>query len=461
MGMTETKTIVDPWHDRDKITGQPIGKTLISLAVPAVLSTFFTVVFEIIDMFWIGKLGSVSIAALSASSFFVWMLRGLGITIATGAIAMVARRAGERNEEGLLSTVIQAIGSSFAFSIAMMVVFFPLSMYSFQWLGLEPGVAGFAREYAVVFLSGLVFVYLMMTLEYVIRGIGDTKLPMIITGVSLFLNAVMDPVFIFVFDMGLMGAAYATIFAQAVGTLLMGLALFKKIPKLKRIARKKGSGLHRGFWERFFRMVKIGGPVGISDAGFSFIYLLLTWIIAYFGKESLGAIGIAHRLEALPFFICLGFSMAVAPMVGQYLGAGMLDHAKKSVFLSLKITVVIMAGIAVVYVLFAPHLFRFFTDDAGIVAYGAQYIRIVILSDIFLPLEVILSGAFSGAGDTKPPLYITFPITSLRVPMAYFLAITLGMGPTAIWLTIGVTTFLKGFLLLLAFNKGKWAQKKI
>jgi len=459
--MTETKTIANPWSDRDKITGQSIGKTLISLAVPAVLSTFFTVVFEIIDMFWIGKLGPVSIAALSASSFFVWMLRGLGITIATGAIAMVARRAGERNEEGLLATVTQAIGSSFAFSVIMMVVFFPLSMYCFQWLGLEPGVANFAREYAVVFLSGLVFVYLMMTLEYVIRGIGDTKLPMIITGVSLFLNAAFDPLFIFVFDMGLMGAAYATILAQAVGTLLMGLALFKKIPKLRRIARIKRSGLSRGFWGRFFKMVKIGGPVGISDAGFSFIYLLLTWIIAFFGKEPLGAIGIAHRVEALPFFICLGFSMAVAPMVGQYLGAGMPDHARKSVYLSLKITVGIMVGIAVVYFFFAPHLFRFFTDDAVIVAHGAQYLRIVIISDIFLPLEVILGGAFSGAGDTKPPLFIAFPITSFRVPLAYFLAITLDLGTTAIWLTIGVTTFLKGFLLLLVFNRGKWAEKKI
>ena len=455
------------WHDRDKITGQPLARALVSLAAPAVLSTFLTFIFEIIDMFWIAKLGAASTAALSASSFFVWMLRGLGLTVATGAIALVSRRTGEKNEPGVLGAISNATGSSFLFSILIMALFFPLALNIFPWLHLEPAVGDLAREYTVVFLSGLVFVYLMMTLEFVIRGIGDTRTPMIITGISLFLNAVLDPVFIFNLGMGLKGAAYATVLSQGVGTLLMAAILFKKVPALKKIPLSgEGRGLFsaaqlKEFFQRFYTIVKIGGPVGMSDAGFSFIYLLLSGIISIFGKEPLAAIGIAHRLEAFPFFICLGFSMAVAPMVGQYLGAGEPEKAKKSVYLSLKITAGILSMISVLYFIFAPELFRLFIKDPAIIRHGANYLRIVAAFDIFLAFEVVLGGAFSGAGDTRPLFWVIFPLTALRVPLAYVFAVLLHLGVTAIWVAIAVTTLLKGTLLLYLFSKGKWAKKKI
>jgi Na+-driven multidrug efflux pump len=175
----------------------------------------------------------------------------------------------------------------------------------------------------------------------------------------------------------------------------------------------------------------------------------------------LAAVGISHRLEALPFFICLGFSMAVEPMVGQFLGAGKPENARKSVYLSLKITTGIIFVIVVVYFLMAPVLYRIFTDNPVIIAHGVDYLRIVILSEFFLVLEVVLTGAFSGAGDTRPPFLIVFPITFARIPLSYLFAVKFGYGAKAIWAVIGFTTFLKGILLLNHFRKGRWAKKKI
>jgi putative MATE family efflux protein len=451
------------WQDREKITGQPIGKALISLAAPAVLSTFFTVVFEIIDMFWIGKLGPDSIAALSGASFFVWMVRGLGLTVATGTIALVSRRTGEKDEQGLLQTISYSIGTAFVFSMLIMILFFPLAVNTFQWLNLESPVAAFAEEYTTVFLSGLIFVYMMMTLEFIIRGIGDTRLPMIITGISLFLNAVLDPIFIFILGMGLKGAAYATILSQGAGTILMAGVLLKKLPALKQVSSTsaRDSSFFKIFGRYFYTIVKVGGPVGASDAGFSLIYLFLTGIISAFGKEPLAALGLSHRFEALPFFICLGFSMAVAPMVGQYLGAGDPEKAKKSVYLSLKITSAISFLISVLYFIFAPLLFGFFTNDPAIIRHGAEYIRIVAIFEVFLAFEVVLGGAFSGAGDTRPVFFIVLPATALRVPLAYLFAVVLNLGTLAIWAIIAFTTLIKGTLLFYVFRKGKWARKKI
>ncbi|UCH92508.1 MAG: MATE family efflux transporter [Candidatus Aminicenantes bacterium] len=452
------------WQDREKITGRPIGKALVSLAAPAVLSVFFNFVFEIIDMFWIGKLGAVSTAALGSASFFIWMLRGLGLTVATGAIALVSRRTGEKNEPGLLAAISNAIGSAFLFSLLMLVIFLPIGLNIFRWLNLEPAVAAFSREYSLVFLSGLIFVYLMMTLEYIIRGVGDTRTPMIITGVSFLLNAVLDPIFIFVLGMGLKGAAYATILSQGVGALLMAVVLLKKIPALIQ-SRSNGVAFSPGksgeFFRQFHIIIKIGGPVGVSDAGFSFIYLLLTGIICIFGKEPLAAITIAHRLEGILFFICLGFSMAVAPMVGQYLGAGQPENAKKSVYLALKVTSGILLIICVIYFLFAPFLFRVFINDPLIIRDGVIYLRIIAVFEIFLAFEVVLGGAFSGAGETRPLFWVVFPLTALRIPLAYLFAVMLQLKVTAIWAVIAFTMVLKGALLLYIFNKGKWAKKKI
>ncbi|MGD2090522.1 MAG: MATE family efflux transporter [Candidatus Aminicenantes bacterium] len=452
------------WQDREKIAGQSIGKALLSLAVPAILSVIFNFIFEVIDMYWIGKLGGVSAAALGSASFFIWMLRGLGLTVATGAIALVSRRTGEKNEPGLLAAISNAIGSSFLFSLLIIMVFLPIVLNIFHWLDLDPGVAAFSLEYSLVFLSGLIFVYLMLTLEYIIRGIGDTRTPMIITGVSFLLNAILDPIFIFTLGMGLKGAAYATILSQGVGTVLMAAVLLKKVPPLTQNHSAGISfslGKYRDFFRQFYTIIKIGGPVGVSDAGFSFIYLLLTGIICIFGKEPLAAIAIAHRLEGFLFFICLGFSMAVAPMVGQYLGSGQPENARKTVHLSLKITSGILMIIAVIYFIFAPELFRVFINDPVIIRHGVNYLRIVAFFEIFLAFEVVLGGAFSGAGATRPLFWVVFPLTALRIPLAYLFAVILQLKVTAIWVVITFTMILKGALLLYIFNKGKWAKKKI
>ncbi len=452
------------WQDREKIASQPPGRALVSLAIPAILSVIFNFIFEIVDMFWIGKLGGAAAAALGSASFFIWMLRGLGLTVAAGTIALVSRRTGEKNEPGLVAAISNAIGSSFLFSLLTIAVFLPIVLNIFHWLTLDPGVADFSLEYSLVFLSGLVFVYLMLTLEYIIRGIGDTRSPMVITGISFLLNAILDPVFIFTLGMGLKGAAYSTILAQGVGTVLMAAVLLKKVPALNRsysAAISFPAGKCKDFFQQFFTIIKIGGPVGVSDAAFSFIYLLLTGIICIFGKEPLAAIAIAHRLEGFLFFICLGFSMAVAPMVGQYLGAGNPEKAKKTVYLSLKITSVILAIISVIYFFFAPGLLRVFIDDPVIIGYGVNYLRIIVFFEIFLAFEVVLGGAFSGAGDTRPLFWVIFPLTALRIPLAYLFAVLLQLKVTAIWAVIAFTMVLKGALLLYIFNKGNWAKKKI
>lgn len=446
------------WTQRDRIVKQPVLKALLLLAMPAVASSMFYVIFEIVDMFWIGKLGSSSVAALSAATFFVWLLRALAQTVAIGTIALISRRAGERDKERLLKTAINAITSTCIFSVGVIVVFFPLSSQIFLWIGIETGVANMAAEYAGVFLAGLFFVYLMVTGEHVLRGMGNTKIPMMITGFSLLLNVVLDPIFIFHFNMGLKGAAYATVLSQLIGCFLMMGALIYFLPDLKKGRLDLSSEFFKDY---FFPIVRIGTPISMSNAAFAAIYMVLSGIISFFGSAPLAAIGIGHRIEAFPFFIALGFSMATSAMVGQQLGAGNPEKARDSTFLSLKITCVILFLSSIIFFFFAEELFSFFISDSEVIHYGVQYLKIIAVAEIFLAFEVVLEGAFSGAGNTRPPFLITFPITLLRIPLSYLFGITLGLGLTGIWVVIAATTFFKGNLLFFWFRKGYWTEKKV
>ena len=445
------------WKERDRIVQQPIASALRTVALPAVGSSLFYVVFEIVDMFWVGKLGAVPVAALSAASFFVWMLRALAQTVATGVIAFVSRRVGENDSEGFLNTAVHSVTATFLFAVLMIVIFLPVTKPLFLWIRLDPRVADLAAEYAVVFLSGLIFVYTMVTVEHILRGTGETRTPMIIIGFALFLNAVLDPVFIFVLNMGLRGAAVATILAHAVGCLVMMGFLLKRYPEIR---RRKPSLRKSFFHESFLPMMKIGAPIAFSGASFSVIHLFLSGIISIFGSAPLAAVGIGHRLEAFPFFVAFGFSMATATMVGQNLGAGNPQKAKRSALVTLGISSAVLLLVSVVFFLFAEHLYRFFIADPDVIRHGVNYLRIIAVFEVFLASEVVLEGAFSGAGDTRPPFLVVFPITFLRIPLSYLFAVTLGFGVTAVWAAISISTLFKGIILFGWFMKDGWMKKQ-
>jgi len=444
--------------NRDKIVNQSPLSSLLFLAVPAVLSSLFYIIFEIVDMFWVGRLGPEAVAALSAGSFYVWMLRAMTQTVATGALAMVSRRSGEGDHQGVIKTAKNAVGAAIILAVLTMVVFTAAARPIFTLIGIESSVGRNAAQYAQIFLSGMLFVYIMVTCEHIIRGIGNTKLPMIITGFSLLLNAGLDPVFIYHYNMGFKGAAVATVISHFAGSLLMVAAMLKLLPDIRKAVLDKGREF---FSTYFFPLVKIGAPVSFSNTMFAVIYLVLAGIIAHFGSAPLAAVGIGHRIESVPYFVAFGFAMGTATMVGQNLGAGKPERARHTVFLALKLVTVLLVITSLIFFFMPGHFFRFFIDDPEVIRHGIAYLKIIAVFEVFLGLEVILEGAFSGAGDTRPPMVIIFSLTMLRLPLAWFLSIGLGMGVWTVWASISFTTFLKGCAMLYWFNKGHWMHKKV
>ena len=208
-----------------------------------------------------------------------------------------------------------------------------------------------------------------------------------------------------------------------------------------------------------WRISRIGAPIAAAGIIFSLTYMALTRIVAGFGTAPIAALGIGHRLEGIAYFAAVGFSVASATLVGQNLGANQPQKAERAAWMTLGFASIILFVACIVYFVFAGPIYRFFIDDPLVIQEGIKYLRIVAIFEIFLGFEVILEGAFSGAGNSIPPMTISVPITVLRIPLSMLLANYFNLGSTGVWWAIATTTGAKGIVMAIWFKRGKWKTK--
>lgn len=413
--------------------------------------------FEFVDLFWIGKLGAKAVAALGAAAFVLWTIKALANCVAAGLNALIARNAGAGNFQRVQMWASQGLVLTFLFSIFVASLTYLVNLFLFQLLGLESEVANMAQEYTLILTLGMAFIYGSISLDSIFRAAGNTFIPMVIIVFSLLMNAILDPFFIFGWlgfpRMGMPGAALAS----AISHIFSFVLLLTQLPRVRIRLQFRLQAFRHNAQEMF----RIGAPIGALGAIFSIIYILLSKNIAYFGTVPLAAISIGHRIEGIPFFIAFGFSIAVATVVGQNLGAGQPERAEKGVRLALAYAVSFLFVISICFILFGKTLLRLFINDPGVVAEGYRYLFAVSIFEIFLAPEVMLEGAFTGAGDTKPPFLISIPLTFLRIPLSFLFSITFDFGVVAIWWVISFSTFLKGVCFWLWFRRGRWKEKRI
>jgi putative MATE family efflux protein len=443
--------------NNELILSGSLNRGLFKLAIPAIVSLVSIMLFEIIDLFWMGRLGADAVAALGAASFVVWTVKSLANCVAAGINALVARVAGSRNIDSVQLWSSQGMLLTSLFSVVITIPLLLINHRIFALIGLAPDVARMAEEYTLITSLGIIFIYNGFTLDTIFRSLGNTFIPMIVILFALALNAVLDPLFIFGWlgfpKMGMPGGALATIISHTAGMVL----LFLFLPKI----RLRLVANLQNFWRNSFEIFRIGIPIGVLGAVFSIIYLILSKNIAYFGTVPMAAITAGHRIESLPFFIAFGFSTAVSTFVGQNLGNRNAARAEKAVHLALLYAMLFMATMSLLFIFQGRFLLSIFVPDPAVIETGYRYLFAISMFEIFLAPEVILEGAFTGAGDTKPPFFISIPLTFIRIPLAYYFSISLGFGVTAIWWVIGVSTLLKGITMIFWFQLGRWKTREI
>ena len=443
------------------LVNKNIHKVILSLSIPGMISSITQTLYQLVDAYWVGKLGSPALAAIGGSSFILWAVYSLTALSSSGIAALVAQHIGANNEREARSVAAQGMLISTVSAVFLGFIVFFTQGFLYKIMGFSPQVTVLAHDYMSVILLGIVFSFWFTGLEATFRGIGDTHTPMIIVGLALLLNALLDPLFIFGWfglpALGIAGAAWASVIAQFVALALSTLFLKHKnfLPAFTKRTKE---------WLQFevlVRILNIGAPVGLGGFFFSLIYVGLTAIISQFGTDAIAAVGVCHRIEGIAWFACVGFSAAVATLVGQYVGAGKIKGAERAAWWVTSYGGGTLLLVSLVFYLFPEQLMAIFTGEPGVQHIGVEYFKIIALFEIFLAFEVTMEGAFSGAGYTLPVMLVTVPLTAARIPLAWFLAIYLGLGTNGIWWAIGTTTFFKGAANLILFKRGIWRRKLI
>ncbi len=432
------------------------GSAILTMALPATGTMMIEGLYHLVDTFWVGKLGATALAAASASAFILWMLFSSSDIVGVSTNTLVAQNVGAGRDDRIKDVVRRGIVGSLILGLVGGALVFPFRESYFLLLGVEVEVARLGGGYLAPWLLGLPVIMMTIVVQAAFRGAGDAKTPMLLMGSMVAFNAVLDPLLIFGWTLvpafGLKGAAWASVFCHLLGS-VAGALILKK----------------RGLWpdwngSRFFyvrmiewwEMLRIGAPLALNGMFFSLTYIGLTAVIAIFGSNAIAAIGIGHRLESFPWFISYGFSVAAASLVGQYMGAGKPEEAARVAWRCSGIATAFIVVFCLVILLYVEPLIRFFIDDPEVVLEGSRYLRIAGICWIVGVLEVVLTGAFGGAGHSLPALAIGVPFTAIRIPMAYLLAVSLGMGVVGVWWAIGLSMVVKGLLIGIWFKRGGW-----
>ncbi|WP_435159435.1 MATE family efflux transporter [Haladaptatus sp. DFWS20] len=452
------------------ITEGGLVRPMFELAWPIVVIQLLQVTYNVADTFWLGRLSSDAVGAMSIAFPLIFFLISIAGGFTTAGSILVAQYTGADSEGSAGKVAGQILSFVAILSVVLGIIGYFLTD---PMLALMPSQAAttddiipLARNYMEVFFLGLPFLFGFFVFSSLMRGYGNTRTPMRIMFVSVVINVVLDPLLIFgwgpINGMGIKGAALATISARAIATVLGLYVLF--------VARA-GPDVHFGdlvpdlsyIWD----IVRIGTPSALEQSTSAMAMITLTAMVVQFAPPVVSAYGLGNRLASLVFLPAMGLGRATNTMVGQNLGAKKSERAERAVWLAAKVGSVVMLAVAIVAALFPDPIVGVFmatgTPEAAMtIEYGSEYLRIRSVEFAFMALLQVLLGAYRGAGNTKTAMAFSMVTLWLgRVPVVYYLAFVRDMGPTGIWIGMAIGNVFGAIAAALWFTRGTWKRTVI
>ncbi|MDP2939202.1 MAG: MATE family efflux transporter [Candidatus Omnitrophota bacterium] len=446
-------------RNRD-LTQGPILKNIVYLAFPLMVSFALNTTQSLIDMFWVGRLGSEAIAAVAMSGTIIMVVVTLFFGISTGTVSLISQNFGAGNLKEVENVAMQSLIVSIIVSLIITIIGFVLSEGLLSLIGASQEVILIGTPYLKIIFLGSATMFLLFIGNAILQGVGDTFIPMVLIILANLLNIILDPIFIFgigVPRMNTNGAAWATVISQAISCLIIFYLFFNGHSKVH-IRIKEFKIDFKIIWQIF----KIGVPSSLQMFFRSVMGLAMVGLVASFGTYAVAAYGIGMRLQMVTLMPAFALGAAAATLLGQNLGAGKISRAKDSALIATFLDLIIMLLVGLLFFIFSHEMISFFDKTKTVVAIGSEYLRITAIFYSFIAFGVVLNRALGGAGDTFVPMLITFvSLWLIQIPLAIILAKNSFFGLKGIWWSISIASVINGVLTLLWFIIGKWQKRSL
>ena len=382
---------------------EPVPRLLAKFAGPAIIGMLVQAIYNIVDTIFVGRIGTEAIAAI-AIAFPIFMLIGtIGLAMGVGAGSYISRLLGEKNIEQANHAASTALFSTVGLALLFILLGSVFLQQMLRVFGATDTVLPYGMEYSGVLVAGSIFTMSNMCMNNMLRAEGSVKMSMIGLSTGALLNIILDPIFIFTLDMGIKGAAVATVLAQFVSTALLlgyyltGKSMLRIHPRLFHFSR-----------QIYDDIIKIGFPTFIRQALVSVSMALMNNIAGNYGDPAIAAIGIVLRVFPLGLMVLFGFAQGFQPIAGFSYGARRYDRLMESIQVSLKWSTSFCVVLTLVFMLFTTPIIAIFSNDPEVLAIGVKGLRYFSIPLPMLGFSIIMGTLFGALGKGLPTLILSF-----------------------------------------------------
>ncbi|MEG2290351.1 MAG: MATE family efflux transporter [Clostridium sp.] len=440
---------------KDMTTGNE-AKLIFNFTLPLLIGSVFQQLYNTVDSIIVGRfLGTEALAAVGTSFPITFLLGSLIMGLTLGSTILISQYFGADDIINVKNTIDTTYIFLFIASFFMTILGLLLSGPILKIINVPQEIYDPSKTYLDIMFIGLICQFGYNSVSSILRGLGDSKTPVYFLILASIVNIFLDIIFIVSFNMGIAGAALATIISQGLSFILAILYLNKR-HDIFRISLKNIK-FHK---EIFMKTVKIGLPSGIQQMVFSLGSITMQSIVNGFGGATVAAYAAAAKIDNFASMPVMNFGAAISTFVGQNIGAKKFHRIKNG----LKSTLIMSSIISILVYFFlrsfGPSLMRLFTTDPEVISEGIIYINTISPFYAIVGAMFITTGVLRGAGDSIFPMVVSIlSLWIIRIPLAYFFSSFLGT--KGIWMSIPTAWTFGMIATFIYYKLGKWKKKSI
>lgn len=443
------------------LTGS-IPRALLALAAPIILGNVLQAGYQLTDAFWVGRLGAAAVAAVSVSMPVTFLVIAIGSGLAMAGATLTAQYMGAGRQDRVNHVAAQTMLMVTVTSVLLGGLGFMLAPSFLALLGVAPEVYKGALGFMRVSFIGVIFVFIFFMFQSLMRGVGETRIPLLIVLVTVILNFGLDPLLIFgwgpVPALGVKGAAGATLITQCLAASLGLMVLLRGRHGIALSWR-----LFTPDWAYIKKAFFLGFPGSVELSTRSLGLMVMSFLAASFGTLTIAAYGIGSNILQLITIPAMGLSMSVSTLVGQNIGAGKLDRAAQITKLGVLFGCGALTIIGAGAYFSASHIVAFFVpDDPDVIREGGHFIRIMALAWGGIAVQLCIASAFRASGNMVNAMVLALVAQWMfQFPVAYVLSKHTELGASGIWWSFPVTNIAVALVSVCWFARGGWKRTRL